>query len=318
MMDLSMLDFWYFHQGTLPPMPELVIPARSPARFLLFSSKVFCLPSHAVPCRHNEKGHPIPCHPMGCPCGRLGWDFLVVAWGGMGWDNLGVDWDGMPFRWTWMRFPCGGMGRHGMECPWGRLGWDSLVAAWGGMTWYAPGMDWDGMPLPAGLDGIPLWWHTYPMLPQCNAAPCHPNGMPPQCNAAPCHPNAMPPHAATMQCHPCLPMPSQFHAIPCLPNGMLPQWHVTPMQCHPMPPHAALISCHPIAATNPSAHPSILYHSLPLMLVLNPIHCPLAHPSALGTAHTSAHPSAMTTIYPMGPCGMAPSGTWNCPLGWPV
>jgi len=86
-----------------------------------------------------------------------------------------------------------------------------------------------------------------------------------------------------------------------------------------------------IAATSPSAHPSILYYSLTLILVLNPIHStsahpyivcnqytinpspyiihPPAHPSALGTAHTSAHPSAMATIYPMGPCRMAPSGT---------
>jgi len=154
--------------------------------------------------------------------------------------------------------------------------------------------------------------------------PCCHNAMPPHAIPMVCRPNAMLPHATTMQCHPCLPMLSQFHATPCLPN-------VTPMQCHPMPPHATLIPCHPIAATSPSAHPSILYHSLPLMLVLNPIHCPLAHlytvcnqysinpspyiihppahPSALGTAHTSAHPSTMATIYPMGPCGMAPSGT---------
>jgi hypothetical protein len=111
------------------------------------------------------------------------------------------------------------------------------------------------------------------------------------------------------------------HAAPCRPNGMPPQCNATP--CRPM-----LSQFH--AATSPSAHPSILYHSLPLILVLNPIHFPSAHPStvcnqytinpspyiihppahlsASGTAHTSAHPSAMATIYPMGPRRMAPSG----------
>ena len=95
-----------------------------------------------------------------------------------------------------------------------------------------------------------------------------------------------------------------------------------------------------IATRSPLAHLSILYHSLPLILVLSATKCPLAHPSilwnqytinpspyiihtlaylsALGIAHTLAHPSTMATIYPMGPCWMAPCGTWNCPLGWPI
>ena len=128
--------------------------------------------------------------------------------------------------------------------------------------------------------------------------------------------NAMLPHAFPI-CHP---MPSQCNATPCCP--MLSQFHAA--SCCPMPSKFH-------AATSPSAHPSILYHNLPLILVINAIHCPSAHPytvcnqysinpspyiihppahpSALGTAHTSAHPSAMATIYPMGPCRMAPSGT---------
>ena len=169
--------------------------------------------------------------------------------------------------------------------------------------------------------------------------------MPPHVFQMVCRPNAMPPqwHVTSLQCHPmppqsvpipCRPMPPYFHATPCHPSAMPP--HAALIPCRPMLPHAALIPCRPMpskfhAATSPSAHPSILYHSLPLMLVLNPIHFPSAHPytvcnqysinpspyiihppahlSALGTAHTSAHPSAMATIYPMGPCGMAPSGT---------
>ena len=90
----------------------------------------------------------------------------------------------------------------------------------------------------------------------------------------------MPPHATSMEC---CPMPPQPHAtpMPCCPNAMPP--HAAPMPClsNAMPPHAA--PCHPMpskfhAATSPSAHPSILYHNLPLILVINPIHCPLAHP----------------------------------------
>jgi len=94
---------------------------------------------------------------MECPCGRLGWDSLVVAWGGLGWNALvadldgmgalaadldgiplwrhGADLDGMPLQQTWMGCPCGG------------LGWDSLVAALGGLGWNA---------LVAELDGLPL------------------------------------------------------------------------------------------------------------------------------------------------------------------
>ena len=218
----------------------------------------------------------------------------------------------------------------GWQCHWDSMWqqchWDSMwqQCHWDSMWQQCIGCHWKAwVALPPKCNAAPC--HPNGMPPQCNAAPCHPNGMPPQCNAAPCHHNAMPPH-----------MPSQCYAAPCLPNGMLPQWHVTPMQCNPMLPHAALIPCHPMpskfhAATSPSAHPSILYHSLPLMLVLNAIHCPLAHlytvcnqysinpspyiihppahPSALVTAHTSAHPSAMATIYPMGPFRMAPSGT---------
>ena len=176
-------------------------------------------------------------------------------------------------------------------------------------------------------------WYAAPMQcrpngmsPHCNATPCLP--IPSQFHAAPCHPSAMLPHVFPMACCP------NGMSLPCHPNSMSP--HAALIPCHPMLPHAAPIPCRPMpskfhAATSPSAHPSILYHSLPLMLVLNPIHCPSAHPytvcnqysinpspyiihppahpSALGTAHTSAHPSAMATIYPMGPCGMAPSGT---------
>jgi len=79
------------------------------------------------------------------------------------------------------------------------------------------------------------------MLPHVFPMACCPNGM-----SLPCHPNSMPPHAALIPCHPMLP-----HAAP----------------CHPMPSKFH-------AATSPSADPSILYHSSPPILVLNPIHAP--------------------------------------------
>ena len=75
---------------------------------------------------------------MECPCGGLGWDALVAAWGRLGWNALVVDLDGMPLWGTWIGCPCGG------------LGWDALVAAWGGL-----GLD----ALVVDLDGMPLWRH---------------------------------------------------------------------------------------------------------------------------------------------------------------
>jgi len=59
---------------------------------------------------------------MECPSGRLGWDALVVAWGGLGWNALaadldalvadldgiplwrhGADLDGMPLQQNWQK-----------------------------------------------------------------------------------------------------------------------------------------------------------------------------------------------------------------------
>ena len=168
------------------------------------------------------------------------------------------------------------------------------------------------------------------------ATPCCCNGIPP---------TNMLPHAAPMACRP---MPLQWHALPCCLTNMPPhaflmachptipsQWHAAPMQCRPLCSPWLATPCCPstlgppicIAAKRPSAHPSILCHSLLLILVLNPTHCPSAHLytlcnhntinpspctihppahlSALGRAHTLAHPSAMATIYPMGTCRMA-------------
>ena len=68
----------------------------------------------------------------GLACG-LGWDALVVAWGGLGWNALAADLDGMPLRQTWMG------------------------SAWGGLGWNALAADLDA--LVAHLDGIPLWRH---------------------------------------------------------------------------------------------------------------------------------------------------------------
>ena len=140
-----------------------------------------------------------------------------------------------------------------------------------------------------------------------------------------CRHNAMPP----WQCHAAYPLPLTCHQPTCL-------YHVLSIPLILV----SIIQIYYYCILVPSAHPSVLYHSLSLILVLsatkcssahpstlcnqytiNPspyiIHTP-AHPSALGTAPTSAHPSAMATIYPLGPHGMAPSGTGNCPLGWPV
>ena len=106
---------------------------------------------------------------------------------------------------------------------------------------------------------------------------CCPSAMPPKCiaTAMPCF---LPIVTNLLLAH--LSWLSQWHATPCLPNGMLPQCNATP--CCPMPSqwHGAPMACHSnamslYAATRPSAHPSILYHSLPLILVLNHIYCPL-------------------------------------------
>jgi len=65
--------------------------------------------------------------------------------------------------------------------------------------------------------------------------------------------------------------------LPCLPNGVPPKCNAAP--CCPMPSQFH-------ATTSPSAHPSISYHSLPLILVLNPIHCPSAHPYTMCNKYT--------------------------------
>ena len=150
--------------------------------------------------------------------------------------------------------------------------------------------------------------------------------MPLQWHAAPCRSNGMLPHAAPMACPP---MPPHAFLMACRPNAMPPL--VFPLACYPMPPqyprptHLHHVLPIPvilvpitqntpqlpistlgppvcITAKRPSAHPSISCHSLLLILVLNPTHCPSAHlytvcnhntinPSPC-TIHPPAHPSA--------------------------
>jgi hypothetical protein len=57
-------------------------------------------------------------------------------------------------------------------------------------------------------------------------------------------------------------------------------WHALKAD-HPI---MMLSQCH--TATRPSAHLSILYHSLPLILVLDAAHGPLAHPSTVCNQYT--------------------------------
>jgi hypothetical protein len=267
---------------------------------------------------------------------------LPCPWGGMGCHALGAHWDGMPF------------GRHGMGCPWGGLGWHTLGAAWDG-NWAAVVIDASHRPIaaaymppsachPNAMDGQSISPMLYPPIP-CRPRPANP---------MPLSPTFLPPKGVRpTRLHRVLPVP--FILVPTLISITIAYQYPRPTRLHVLPIPIILVPitqnilllligtlgplvC--IAAKSPSAHPSILYHSLPLILVLNPIHCPSAHPytvcnqytinpspyiihppahpSALGTAHTSAHPSAMATIYPMGPCRMAPSGTRNYPLGWPV
>ena len=71
----------------------------------------------------------------------------------------GADLDGMPLWWTWMECPCGGLGWNALVAAWGGpacgLGWNAPVADLDGIPLWRHGADLDAMPLWQNWMGCP-------------------------------------------------------------------------------------------------------------------------------------------------------------------